>query len=194
MFLRDDIKVWKVWWKFLKNPVKSLLERLQTIINGQDNCIKYTPEELYTQWAFFRAKNLFLKGEFILYCIYMRGYVIWHAVYMYTKCEVGREKNHKKIKERLPEFKTGRGTKSRNSRHLIPVNWAMFLNMLLLDLFWMEAKLSSQESHSGLPIWPKRLLCIHDKLCVDERSHIPAVPVLYRNRNRTLNILDNSRE
>jgi hypothetical protein len=42
--------------KFLWNPIKSLIRRLQAIIHGQINHTKYPSEELCTQRALFRAK------------------------------------------------------------------------------------------------------------------------------------------
>jgi hypothetical protein len=44
--------------KFLRNLMKSLLRRLQAIIDRQGKHTKYEPEELYTQWALFQGHSL----------------------------------------------------------------------------------------------------------------------------------------
>jgi hypothetical protein len=45
---------------------ESLLRRLQAITTVKGKLIKYEPKELYTQWAYFRAKILSTKKYFNL--------------------------------------------------------------------------------------------------------------------------------
>jgi hypothetical protein len=49
--------------KFLRNPIESLLRRLQ----GNHTKYRVSPEELYTQWVLFRAKIYKLKESLSLY-------------------------------------------------------------------------------------------------------------------------------
>jgi hypothetical protein len=49
--------------KFLRNLMKSLLRKLQAIIDGQGDYTKYQLEELYTQWVLFQDQNLCISKE-----------------------------------------------------------------------------------------------------------------------------------
>jgi hypothetical protein len=52
--------------KFLRNPIKSLIRRLQAIIDGQSNHTKYPPRGAVHTKGPIQGQNLYLKGQFIL--------------------------------------------------------------------------------------------------------------------------------